>query len=109
MDLVDKLIKLREARGLSQNSLAKLSGIGQTTLSDIENRKKSPNIITLEKICAALNVTLAEFFADDDLATVAAHRSDGEYGDLPKEAIERIEELKSLYRIKYKLDKDAQK
>ena len=110
MEVGDKIIRLRSEKGVSQNTLARRSGIGQSTLSEIESKKKSPNVVTLEKICIALDLTLAEFFADvSGQATVAAHRSDREYGDLPAEAIERIEELKALYRLKYRIDKDAQK
>lgn len=110
MDVPKKIAELRRASGLSQNALAKKAGIGQSTVREIELGTKSPNVITLEKICDALGLTLAEFFATDSgLSTVAAHRSDGEYGDLPKEAVDRIEELKALYRMKYKIDNDAQK
>ena len=46
---------------------------------------------------------------DNVRALFLAFDSDREYGDLPKEAVERIEELKALYRLKYRIDKDAQK
>lgn len=43
--------------------LAKIAGVGQSTLSYIENGKQSPTIDILERICSAFGVTLAEFFA----------------------------------------------
>lgn len=50
---------------MSANQLAKAAGIGQASLSDVLNRKNKPSFDTLERLCAALGVTLAEFFADD--------------------------------------------
>jgi transcriptional regulator with XRE-family HTH domain len=79
-------------------------------LRDVETGKSQPTIDVLEKICAALDITLAEFFAEDDCTKVAESPCGyGDYADLPKEAIERVEELIALYRMKYKTEKDAKK
>jgi len=110
MDIAKKIADLRIATHLSQNALAKKAGLGQATISEIERGEKSPNIITLEKICAALGVTLSEFFAADDCLKVAESPcGHGDYADLPKEAIERVEELIALYRMKYKTEEGAKK
>ena len=51
----------RMKRGLSQNQLAKLAGIPQSVLSDIEcGKTKAPRIDTLQAIAAALGVTVDE-------------------------------------------------
>lgn len=65
MDVGSKITKIRTAQGLSLTNLAKLSGIAQSSLSYIESGKAQPTVETLNKICATLGISLAEFFADD--------------------------------------------
>ncbi|MBP2656567.1 MAG: putative transcriptional regulator [Firmicutes bacterium] len=57
-------LKLRKKYELSQKDLARIAEVGQTTISDIESGKKSPNVITIEKICEAVGITLADFFVE---------------------------------------------
>ena len=110
MDYGKRIRELRAQVGISGAELARRAVLDSSQISKIENGASKPSLAALERICDALDLTLAEFFADvSGQATVAAHRSDREYGDLPAEAIERIEELKALYRLKYRIDKDAQK
>ncbi|WP_371378327.1 helix-turn-helix domain-containing protein [Sporomusa aerivorans] len=61
MSFSEKLKLILTEKGISQYRLSKLSGISQSTLSDIITGKKSPNGITLRKICDALGLSLAEF------------------------------------------------
>ena len=71
---------------------------------------KSPNVITLEKICDALGLTFAEFFATDSgLSTVAAHRSDGEYGELPIKRRSAAVRLPNGFGTCYKLPGNRRK
>lgn len=51
--------EIREKHGISQNQLAKQTGISQSALSDIENgMTKNPRIDTLLKICEVLKVPI---------------------------------------------------
>lgn len=110
VDYGKRIRELRAQKGISGAELARRVGLDSSQISKIENGASKPSLDALERICDALGLTLSEFFAvDNEQTTVAAHRSDKEYGDLPKEAVERIEELKALYRLKYRIDKDAQK
>lgn len=55
----------REALGISQNELARRSGVKQATISDIENEKTTqPWIGTLAKIAAALGCTVEDLIAE---------------------------------------------
>ena len=63
MDLSDRIIQLREAAGISQYRLAKITGIPQSSLSRYEMGQNQPSVDMLSKICDALGVTLAEFFS----------------------------------------------
>lgn len=62
MQIGSRLRNLRLGRGLSQQQLAELSCIGQATISAIEAGKQSPTIDTLARLCAALEISLADFF-----------------------------------------------
>ena len=52
--------KLRKERGLSQDVLSGLAGIGRTHLTMIETGTKAANMETLGKISGALNMKLSE-------------------------------------------------
>lgn len=69
MEISERIITLREARGFSTNKLANRAGISQSYLREIEMGKKNPTVEILSYICDALNVSLSAFFAEDD-ATV---------------------------------------
>lgn len=60
-----RIKELREAAGLSANALAKKAGVAQSTLSEVESGKYAPKLDFIEKICKALNITLADFFSDE--------------------------------------------
>ena len=52
---------LRTQQNLTFRNLAKRSGISLSTLYDIIQGNKIPNILTLESICNALNISLSDF------------------------------------------------
>lgn len=66
MDVARKIIELRRKYGISQYQLSKLSGVSQSALSEIERGIKQPTITTIENICRAFNITLADFFAEKE-------------------------------------------
>lgn len=45
-----------------------LSGISQSYLRDIELGNKNPTVEILSIICSALEITLQDFFHEDDIA-----------------------------------------
>jgi transcriptional regulator with XRE-family HTH domain len=61
MGLAENLKKLRKQRKLSQEELAKKSGVTYSTLIKLESGvNKNPTIRTIQQIAAALEVTLDE-------------------------------------------------
>ncbi|TDO90061.1 helix-turn-helix protein [Halanaerobium saccharolyticum] len=68
MNIGKRLKKYRNQRGLSQKRLSNHTGISQSFISSIESNKQSPTITTLERICRALGITIAEFFSEADNA-----------------------------------------
>ena len=69
MTILEKIDKLRIERGWSVNNLAMEAMLTQSTVNNLYLRNTEPKISTLRAICAAFNITLSEFFADDSLNT----------------------------------------
>lgn len=51
-----RLWKIRTDKGISSWQLAKLSGVGKTTINDIENGRHDPTVHTLCLLAGALGV-----------------------------------------------------
>ena len=64
MDLVLKLREIRRLRGLSQKDVAKLSGVGEKTISSFETGQRigSLKLAQLKKMLGVYGITEAEFF-----------------------------------------------
>jgi transcriptional regulator with XRE-family HTH domain len=64
MDLVLKLREIRRLRGLSQKDVAKLSGVGEKTISSFETGQRigSLKLAQLKRMLNVYGVTEAEFF-----------------------------------------------
>lgn len=64
MDILDKIRKLRLERNWTEYQLAEKSGLPQSTISSWYRKNMQPTIPSLEKICAAFNITISQFFTD---------------------------------------------
>jgi len=62
MDLGNTIKKLRQQKGIKQNSLANLCDITPSYLSQIENNAKEPNLSTLKIISKNLGLPLPVLF-----------------------------------------------
>jgi HTH-type transcriptional regulator, competence development regulator len=80
MDLVLKLRELRRLRGLTQKDVARLSGVGQKTISSFETGERiaSLKLAQLERILAVYGMTEAEFFGGRIEREIAPWDLDGE-------------------------------
>lgn len=63
MDIGARLLALRQLKSLSQRELAKRAGVTNSAISMIETNRVSPSISSLEKILAAMAISLSEFFS----------------------------------------------
>ena len=60
-NLANNIKKLREAKGLSQEKLARLADVANNTLIKMESgENKNPTLDTLKKIAKALEVSVDE-------------------------------------------------
>ena len=69
MNVLEKVKKLQEERGWSTYKLAYEAGLTQSTLSNMLAIWTGPTVDTLEKICEAFGISLAEFFEGDERKT----------------------------------------
>ena len=65
MDILQKLDEMMQARGWSDYRLAKESKLSSSTIANLRKRNTIPSVVTLESICDAFGITLAQFFAEN--------------------------------------------
>lgn len=66
MDVLTKIDRLRQERGWSINNLAMEAMLTQSTVQNLYTRKTEPKLSTLRAICGAFDLTLSEFFAEEE-------------------------------------------
>ena len=66
MNILKKINKMRLDRNWSVYRLSVESGVSQSTLTNMFNRETLPSITTLELLCNAFEVTMAEFFTEPE-------------------------------------------
>jgi len=59
-NLANNILRLREARNLSQQQIAKLSGIPRPTWASLETGTANPTLAVLSKAANALNISIEE-------------------------------------------------
>jgi transcriptional regulator with XRE-family HTH domain len=55
----------RANKNISLRGLARLTGISKSTLNRIENEKKSPTLIQMEKIANALDLKISDLYESE--------------------------------------------
>lgn len=61
--VAERILELCMSKNITVNKLATVSGVTQSTVNDIVNRKaKNVGIITIKKLCDGLDMTITEFF-----------------------------------------------
>ncbi len=65
MDVLDRILRLREERGWTEYKLSVESGITQSTISSWFCKNARPSVQSLEAICKACGITMSQFFAEE--------------------------------------------
>lgn len=65
MNTVARVKELISERNLSLHKLSILSGVAYSTLKNTEWRNGQLGVDTIEKICCALGISMADFFSDE--------------------------------------------
>lgn len=61
----NKIMELCLKNEISRYQLSIKTGISQSALSDIVKKKNVPTLTTIERICEAFGITMAQFFTTD--------------------------------------------
>lgn len=64
MDAQKRIRQLMEERGWTDYRLAKEANLSHSTVTNMFNRNNAPTPPTLEAVCKAFGITLAQFFAE---------------------------------------------
>ena len=101
--LGQRIRNYRTANSLSQEKLAELSGCHPTYIGQIERGEKNATIESIEKISAALKISLSKLF--EKIGT-----QENEARNIPLECYEFLssktkEEQEHIYRILIEMDK----
>jgi len=70
MDVQERIRELMDIKGWSAYKLAKEAGLPQSTISHLFKRNNAPTYPTVEAICEAFDISMAQFFADEGDAVV---------------------------------------
>lgn len=65
MDVIKRIDMLMKERNWSDYRLSAESGLSSSTIANIHRRNTVPSISTLESICSAFGISLAQFFTED--------------------------------------------
>mgnify|MGYP002601479147 CR=1 FL=1 len=65
MDVQKRIRDLMKLRGWTDYRLAKEANLSHSTVTNMFNRNNAPTLPTLEAVCRAFGITLAQFFADE--------------------------------------------
>lgn len=77
-----RLRVVRQSHGLSQRELARRTGVGSGTISQIESLATQPSVAVLKKILDGVPMDLATFFSFELAAETAAVFRKGEHVDI---------------------------
>ena len=64
-----RIRQLMDERGWTIYRLAQESKLSQTTISNIFKRNNQPSLPTVNAICDACGITLAQFFTENDITS----------------------------------------
>lgn len=64
MDVQKRIKQLMKERNWTDYRLAKESGLSHSTVTNMFNRNNAPTLPTLEAVCAAFGITMAQFFTE---------------------------------------------
>lgn len=61
-----RILELCEQRKIAVNTLANISGVSPSTIYSMLNEKsKNPGVVSIQKICDGLDISIREFFNSD--------------------------------------------
>lgn len=103
--LSDNIKKIMKSKRVTSKDLAKSVGVSTTHISYVLNSKRVPSIELLEKIADVLNVSVSEFYNEEN-TTIDKNNTDEELTqkekfDIEKEAQKMIENIDKLETVEF--------
>lgn len=66
INVLERIVELREERHWTEYQLAEKSGLTQSTISSWYRKNMLPTIPSLTKICDAFGISISQFFLEDN-------------------------------------------
>lgn len=64
--VAQRIINLCKERSIAVNALGNISGVNPSTIYSMLNSKsQNPGVVSIQKICDGLEISIREFFDDD--------------------------------------------
>jgi transcriptional regulator with XRE-family HTH domain len=67
LDILEKIKILQKEKGWSEAKMAEEAGLTPSTISSLYKRGNLPSIPTLQRLCVAFGITVAQFFSDNNV------------------------------------------
>lgn len=74
MDAQRRIRELMKERNWTDYRLAKEANLSHSTVTNMFNRNNAPTLPTLEAVCRAFGITLAQFFAEGEEVRLTAEQ-----------------------------------
>ncbi|WP_290700756.1 helix-turn-helix transcriptional regulator [Lacinutrix sp.] len=87
-----KIRQFRHQKGISQNELADLLNVAQTTISNFEADRTLPDIVMIDKIAKELDKDVSEFLAND----AGSFINEGQKGGVTFQNIGTVDTINSI-------------
>lgn len=81
MDVLKRIDEIMARQHLNDYQLSKLSGLSTSTISNMRKRNTIPSIATLEYICESFDITLSQFFMDNQSTLYPVNETQKEFLD----------------------------
>ncbi len=102
MNIGETIRNYRLQKGMSQGDIEKRTGLLRCYLSRVENGHTIPSLDTLAKIASAMELPLAQFFADRD-------EDNGQHKNIPQLSEDEIRFLSQIRRYSSSLNDSDRK
>ena len=106
MNVIARIDEIMKKQGLTDYQLSKLSGLSPSTISNMRIRNTVPTIPTLQSICDSLNVSMSQFFTEDDSEFYPINRKQKEFFDLYVQLTDEQQDL--LLQVSRQMQKGNQ-
>ena len=100
--IANKIVKLRNAKGISARSLSFDLDQSENYINIIENKKSLPSLEGLKKVCDYFEISLSDFFDDKTEYPIQYRELLNELNKLDEQELEKVIDFIKLITINKK-------